>query len=265
MMMGGLLLTLAVVWADATPAPPPPPFPTPPPVMPAGVLAAARQALAHWSALHPPSAASCSWTDSTLMLGAVEYYKVSRGDAAALQGLTEWAHAHRFRVCGDGQSVAAGAAGAAAAPVTPQPPGGDDSCNVFVRGVAYTGATGGGGSVTATSASECCRRCRALGWRRCSYFTFSSGRCSLQGTTTTVHAAAGALSGWPSGGPCPPQCRHVAGGVRGPHGANSQLCAATYAELSQLHRRPHGTTNLSMVAGAERVLAEEMGRPSVRY
>ena len=117
------------------------------------------------------------------------------------------------------------------------------------------------GSTPASSFGECCQRCRALGWQKCTYFTFTAAKvgreCSFQTAAATVaRRSPGSLSGWPSGGPCPPQCRHVAGGVRGPHGANSQLCGATYAELSQLR------ANKSMVAGVERVLSQEMKLPS---
>ena len=120
------------------------------------VLAAAKKALDHWSAANPPTTASCSWTDSTLMLGAIEYHKASN-DTAALQGVSEWARQNQFRVCGDRQ-----AADVALAPLSlaPAPPG-DDSCRVFVRDVAYTG--GGKGDTPAGSFAECCRRCRAPG------------------------------------------------------------------------------------------------------
>eukprot|EP01048_Picozoa_sp_COSAG05_P012679 COSAG05_NODE_1289_length_5268_cov_4.125943_3_plen_285_part_01 len=201
---------------------------------PASVLAAAKQALAHWSAANAPSAATCSWTDSTLMLGAIEYYKASQ-DAAALQGVRAWAEHNHFRVCGSKATEPQLDRAARLPPTThgtspfPPPPPGDDSCGVSVRGVAYVGNPTGK-NFSAGSFGDCCGRCQQFGWQKCTYFTYyppaahsgaestssGGGSCSFQGSNAQVMASPSALSGWPSGGPCPPQCRHVPGGVRGP-------------------------------------------------
>ena len=56
--------------------------------------------------------------------------------------------------------------------------------------------------------------------------------------------------------------------MRGPHGANSQLCGASYAELSRLSGagllsdRLKNRANVSMLAGVERILSQEMKLPS---
>ena len=237
-----LLLLLAAAPAQRQPAQP----------APAAVLAAAKRALTHWTSANPLAEATCAWTDSTLLLGVMEYQKASN-DPLALAGATAWAERQHYRVCGDksGQLLAA-----AAERGPPPPPAGtdDDSCRVWVRDVEYVDASVG--AAPAASFAECCERCRALPGNKCGYFTFAAGRCSLQATATRPKAAKGALSGWPAGGPCPPQCRHVAGGVRGPHGANSQLCAATYIELAQLN------TSHSTLAGVARILDAEIASGS---
>eukprot|EP01043_Picozoa_sp_COSAG02_P035615 COSAG02_NODE_2562_length_8527_cov_24.422995_1_plen_438_part_00 len=221
------------------------------------VIAAGVRALDAYIATSPLGEASCSWTDSTLLLGAVEFYKASNY-TAALQGAEAWARKQGYRLCGAPKAddrktfmeVRCAESGTAS---------GDDSCRVAVQDVEYAGSPSGKPFAASTFA-ECCERCGALGYPRCSYFTFAGGQCSLQTTNTAARRSLGALSGWPSGGPCPPQCRHVAGGVRGPHGANSQLCGATYIELALL------TNNVTLVEHTAAVLAEEVADPvSVSY
>ena len=224
----------------------------------ASVIAAGTRALDGYTKTYPLADASCSWTDSTLLLGAVEFYKASK-DEAALQGAKAWARKQGYRLCGSPKPADRGAAAEVrCAQTATDSHDDDDSCRVSVADVEYFGAPSGK-PFAVSSFGECCKRCKAAG-SRCSYFTFASGGCSLQTTNTVARRSMGALSGWPSGGPCPPQCRHVVGGVRGAHGANSQLCGATYIELASL------THNATLIESTATVMAEEVADPaSVSY
>jgi hypothetical protein len=146
----------------------------------------AALALEHWTRQKPQNplpAASCSWTDSTLLLGVVEYAKVANG-TTALASVRAWAWAarHHYALCG-------------AKPRRVQEPprrvrghkragngsGTDDSCRVAVRDVAYVGDASGK-SFPVASFGDCCARCGALGYPRCSDPPRPPPRlCSLQG------------------------------------------------------------------------------------
>jgi hypothetical protein len=253
MMMPALLLLLLLLLLAATGsagAPPPPP-----PASRTSVLSAGRRALAGYTRINGPLAdATCAWTDSTLLIGAIALSKVSK-DAGVLQDAEAWGRKQGYRVCGEPKSALA--VTALRSPLRNGTASGDDSCSVAVRDVAYTGAPSGK-PLAGMSFGDCCERCGALGYPKCTYFTWHSAtrQCSLQTANTVPRRSPGDLSGWPAGGPCPPQCRHVAGGVRGPHGANSQLCGASYIELAGL------THNATLMENTVHVLAEEVANPS---
>ena len=214
------------------------------------VFAAGRRALAAYTSTNGPLAeASCAWTDSTLLIGAITFAKVSK-DAKALEDAEAWGRKHGYMICGQPKQEFATTASATNGT-------GDDSCRVAVPDVAYSGSSSGK-TLPAASFGDCCEHCAAVGYPKCSYFTWYSTRkqCSLQTVSTVAQRSPGALSGWPSGGPCPPQCRHVSGGVRGPHGANSQLCGASYIELSALSH------NATLAVNTMQVLEQEVKNPS---
>eukprot|EP01052_Picozoa_sp_SAG31_P052073 SAG31_NODE_12678_length_925_cov_0.822034_1_plen_203_part_10 len=149
------------------------------------VLAAGKKALNFWWSTNPPTTASCDWTDGTLMLGAIEYYKTSQ-DSAVLRGVDSWAEMQHFRMCGS-KGLSHGSATAATTRTSAFAPGpgngSDDSCRSLIRDVAYMGANSGK-PTPAASAGECCRRCGLLGYPKCTYFSFVGGVCSLQATST---------------------------------------------------------------------------------
>ena len=68
----------------------------------------------------------------------------------------------------------------------------------------------------------------------------------------------GALAGWPSGGPAPPQCDLLPGGCDGPHGSNSQLCGATYIELAIVQASHNASATAEMTKHVFEVFDEEL-------
>ena len=126
----------------------------------ASVIAAGARALGGYTKTHPLAEASCSWTDSTLLLGVVEFYKASK-DEAVLRGAEAWARKQGYRLCGSPKPADRSAAAEVRCPeAATNSGGGDDSCRVSVADVEYTGAPSGK-PLAASSFRECCERCQA--------------------------------------------------------------------------------------------------------
>ena len=128
----------------------------------ASVIAAGARALGGYTKTHPLAEASCSWTDSTLLLGVVEFYKASK-DEAVLRGAEAWARKQGYRLCGSPKPADRSAAAEVRCPEAATNSGGgggDDSCRVSVADVEYTGAPSGK-PLAASSFRECCERCQA--------------------------------------------------------------------------------------------------------